>query len=133
MTKKIKSRDESIRKITKTGGYTYYVTLPKEKLETLGWREGEQVRVSRKGRRILVDLAGDLGIDEDTLRRSADLKNFLDEAFHRVVASNKKETDGVFHFKNNSCFEGTSDFPVIGSEPLQSQAGGEFNLTIEIT
>lgn len=52
---KIKSKDESLRKITKTGGYTYYVTLPKEELETLGWREGERVFVRRRGQGLLVE------------------------------------------------------------------------------
>jgi bifunctional DNA-binding transcriptional regulator/antitoxin component of YhaV-PrlF toxin-antitoxin module len=53
--KKIRSEDESTRKITRTGGYTYYVTLPKEELETLGWREGESVKVRRKGRRMVIE------------------------------------------------------------------------------
>lgn len=52
--KKIKSQDESIRKITRTGGYTYYVTLPKEELESLGWREGERVRVKRRGQSLVI-------------------------------------------------------------------------------
>lgn len=53
--KKIKSRDESIRKITKTGGYTHYVTLPKEELQALGWREGERVFVRRRGESLIVE------------------------------------------------------------------------------
>lgn len=53
--KRIKSKDDSVRVITKTGGYTYYVTLPKEELAALGWREGEKVLVSRKGKRITIE------------------------------------------------------------------------------
>jgi len=53
--KKIKAQDDSIRKITKTGGYTYYVTLPKEELETLGWQEGERVTVKRVGKKLVVE------------------------------------------------------------------------------
>jgi len=56
--KRIKSEDDSLRKITKTGGYTYYVTLPKEELEALGWREGERVRVKRVGKRLMVEKSG---------------------------------------------------------------------------
>lgn len=53
--KKIKSEDESSRKITKTGGYTYYVTIPKDDLDELGWRERERVRVRRIGRRLVIE------------------------------------------------------------------------------
>lgn len=53
--KKIKAQDESIRKITKTGGYTYYVTIPKDYLDELGWRERERVRVKRVGQRLVIE------------------------------------------------------------------------------
>lgn len=53
--KKIKSEDESIRTVTRTGGYTYYVTLPKKELEELKWSEGEEVTVRRRGRKLIVE------------------------------------------------------------------------------
>ena len=43
------SRTESIRKITKTGDYTFYVTIPKADLDALGWRERQKVVVKRVG------------------------------------------------------------------------------------
>jgi len=46
------SKKEPIRKITKTGGYTYYVTIPKAVLHELGWRERQRVVVKKKGRKI---------------------------------------------------------------------------------
>ena len=48
-------KDEAVRKITRTGGYTYYVTIPKDELDELGWREGEKVQVHRKGTRIIIE------------------------------------------------------------------------------
>ena len=49
------SKSESIRKITKTGKYTYYVTIPKGLIEELGWRERQNVRVSRVGKKIEIE------------------------------------------------------------------------------
>lgn len=49
------SKRESTRKITKTGTYTYYVTIPKEELETLGWRERQNVVVKRIGKRLVIE------------------------------------------------------------------------------
>lgn len=48
-------KDESIRKITKTAGYTYYVTIPKEELNALGWRERQRVLVKRVGKRLVIE------------------------------------------------------------------------------
>ena len=45
----------SIRKITKTGDYTYYVTIPKVELERLGWRERQKVTVKRVGKRLVIE------------------------------------------------------------------------------
>lgn len=46
---------ESTRKITKTAGYTYYVTIPKEELQTLGWRERQKVLVRRVGKKLVIE------------------------------------------------------------------------------
>jgi len=51
------SGSEQLRKITKTGPYTYYVTIPKAVLETLGWRERQLVRVKRSGKKIVLERA----------------------------------------------------------------------------
>lgn len=53
--KRIKTKDDSARRITRTGSYTYYVTLPKEELEQLGWREKERVVIKREGARLVIE------------------------------------------------------------------------------
>ena len=49
------SKTESIRKLTKTGSYTYYVTIPKSIIDELGWREKQNLKVRRRGTSIVVD------------------------------------------------------------------------------
>ena len=49
------SKSESIRKITKTGPYTYYVTIPKTVLKELNWRERQRVTVKRVGKRLIIE------------------------------------------------------------------------------
>ena len=44
-----------MRKITKTGRYTYYVTIPKSDLTALGWKERQRVRVKRSGQKIVIE------------------------------------------------------------------------------
>jgi len=46
---------EPIRKITKAGQYSYYVTIPKAEIEALGWRKGQKVVVRRSGKRIVIE------------------------------------------------------------------------------
>ena len=48
------SKTEPVRKITKTGKYTYYVTIPKALIEELGWRERQKVVVERDGKTLVV-------------------------------------------------------------------------------
>ena len=45
---------EKIRKITKAGFYSYYVTIPKVMIEELGWRERQKVVVDRRGKKIVI-------------------------------------------------------------------------------
>ena len=45
----------AVRKITKTGRYTYYVTIPKSDLTALGWKERQRVRVKRSGQKIVIE------------------------------------------------------------------------------
>lgn len=49
------SGTESLRKISKTGTYTYYVTIPKQDLEALGWRERQVVKVRRVGKKLVIE------------------------------------------------------------------------------
>ena len=49
------SGSESIRKITKTGQYTYYVTIPKAELDELGWKERQRVKVRRSGKKLIIE------------------------------------------------------------------------------
>lgn len=40
-------KKDNIRKLTKTGKGTTYVTLPKEIVESLGWKEHQKLTVKR--------------------------------------------------------------------------------------
>ena len=53
--KKKRSISGTMRKLTRTGGYTYYVTIPKSQVEELGWREHQLLSVRRSGKKILVE------------------------------------------------------------------------------
>ena len=43
------------RKITKTGDYTYYVTIPHEYIQTLGWKLKQKVAVKLTGKKITIE------------------------------------------------------------------------------
>jgi len=51
---KKKNIKDAVRKITKTAGYSYYVTIPKQELEQLGWRERQKVVVTREGDKLII-------------------------------------------------------------------------------
>jgi len=44
----------SVRKIISLGKYSGVVSLPKEMLERLGWRKGQKVVVSSKGKTVKI-------------------------------------------------------------------------------
>lgn len=46
----------NIRKITKSGGYSYSVTLPIEAVKELKWRQGQkiEVEVDKKKQRLII-------------------------------------------------------------------------------
>jgi len=46
---------KSIRKISKTGTYTYYVTIPREYIEQLGWRKKQKVVITKVGEKIIIE------------------------------------------------------------------------------
>lgn len=48
------SKSEPVRKITKTGTYTYYVTIPKVLIDELGWRERQKVVVEKSGNTVVI-------------------------------------------------------------------------------
>ena len=53
--KKKGSKNETTRSITKTGDYTYYVTIPKAYLDELGWKERGRVSVKKVGRKLIME------------------------------------------------------------------------------
>jgi len=50
-----KKNDGVTRKLTKTGEYTYYVTIPREYIESLGWRVKQKVVVKLSGKKVVVE------------------------------------------------------------------------------
>ena len=48
------SKTEPVRKITKTGNYTYYVTIPKSMIDELGWKERQKVGVEKSGSMVII-------------------------------------------------------------------------------
>ena len=52
--KKTENKD-AVRKITRVGNYTYYVTLPKDEILELGWREHQKVTVRRSGDKLIIE------------------------------------------------------------------------------
>ncbi len=46
---------KEIRKLTKTGKYTYYVTIPREHIEVLGWRKKQKVTLRLSGKKIIIE------------------------------------------------------------------------------
>ena len=59
MAKKTKrkhgSGTEAVRKLSKTGTYTYYVTIPRSEIDALGWKERQLLKVRRSGSRIVIE------------------------------------------------------------------------------
>ncbi|MCP4653286.1 MAG: hypothetical protein GY858_07900 [Candidatus Omnitrophica bacterium] len=49
------NKKKQIRKITKTGRYTYYVTIPTDYIEELGWRLKQKVVVKKVGKRLIIE------------------------------------------------------------------------------
>jgi bifunctional DNA-binding transcriptional regulator/antitoxin component of YhaV-PrlF toxin-antitoxin module len=49
-------RDEkTVRKVTKTGEYTYYVTIPKSYISALKWKERQKVVVKMVGKKLIIE------------------------------------------------------------------------------
>jgi antitoxin component of MazEF toxin-antitoxin module len=53
---RMKAGKENVRKLQVTGedGGSYMVTLPKELVEQLGWREGQKLTVHRRGPELII-------------------------------------------------------------------------------
>ena len=49
-----KLKDKNIRKLTKTGGNSIYVTLPINLVRELGWRSKQKVVVRKRGSEIVI-------------------------------------------------------------------------------
>ena len=43
------------RKITKTGDYTYYVTIPHKYIQALGWKLKQKVAVKLSGKKVIIE------------------------------------------------------------------------------
>lgn len=50
----VNKKDASIRKINKTGDYSYYVTIPKEYIDKLKWRKGQKITVDLEDDNIIL-------------------------------------------------------------------------------
>ncbi len=48
-------KKKEIRKIARTGEYSYYVTLPKDYIDELNWRKGQKVTVKKVGKRLIIE------------------------------------------------------------------------------
>ena len=51
----VDKKDISVRKINKTGDYSYYVTIPREYIEELGWKKKQKVTARRVGKKIIIE------------------------------------------------------------------------------
>lgn len=49
-----KTASQPIRKLTKVGGLSYSVVLPKDYIRELGWREHQKLQVLKKGKQIII-------------------------------------------------------------------------------
>lgn len=47
-------KDRNVRKINKTGDYSYYITIPREYISDLRWRKGQKVKVEKVGDKVVV-------------------------------------------------------------------------------
>lgn len=54
-TRKHGSKSETVRKLTKTGSYTFYVTIPKVFIDELGWKERQNVVVKKSGQKVVIE------------------------------------------------------------------------------
>ena len=45
----------TLRKLGRTGAYSYFITLPKEDIGSLDWREGQKLIVRRAGDKIVIE------------------------------------------------------------------------------
>ena len=44
-----------VRKIVKNGAGTYYISIPKEMMKELGFRERQKMNVKQSGKKIIVE------------------------------------------------------------------------------
>ncbi len=49
-----KLKNKNVRKITKVGGKSLAITLPKEMAVLLGWKEKQKVVVSKKSKNLII-------------------------------------------------------------------------------
>jgi bifunctional DNA-binding transcriptional regulator/antitoxin component of YhaV-PrlF toxin-antitoxin module len=46
-------QQKEVRKLKKTGRYSYTLTIPKEMIEKYGWKEKQKIVITDKGRGVL--------------------------------------------------------------------------------
>ncbi len=46
---------ESVRKLNKIGGNSYFVTLPISYIRELKWREKQKVVIKKKGKKLIIE------------------------------------------------------------------------------
>ena len=46
---------EDVRKLTVTGGKTYYVTIPREFIKELKWRKGQRLVIRKEGEKVVLE------------------------------------------------------------------------------
>jgi len=49
------AKRKTTRKLTKTGKYSIFVTLPKRDIDALGWRARQKVTIARDGKRLIIE------------------------------------------------------------------------------
>jgi bifunctional DNA-binding transcriptional regulator/antitoxin component of YhaV-PrlF toxin-antitoxin module len=45
----------TVRRLGRTGAYSYFITLPKEDVGGLDWRKGQKLIVRRAGKKIIIE------------------------------------------------------------------------------
>jgi len=50
-------RPGAVRRLTRTGTYTFYVTIPKRFIEDLEWEQGRWLLIRRNGKRVVIEAA----------------------------------------------------------------------------
>ena len=50
-----KTASEPVRKLTKVGGSSYYITIPLDYVREFGWREHQKLVVKKRGKKLIIE------------------------------------------------------------------------------